>query len=177
MRMLLDLGAVDRDGVPPALEDILRGRVVSHRGIAEFLTRHRRRGRRGTCALHDALDANTIDGRPIDSLLEKRMALLVARHSLPDVEYHAVCAGYEVDFLVRGTKIVLECDGWSAHGADREQFEFDRERGPDLAAAGFIACHFTWTQITRNPARVASRIEAVIRTWAPERLMGTYASA
>ncbi len=111
-----------------------------------------------------------IDGRPIDSALEKRMARLVERYSLPDVEFHAVCAGYEVDFLVTGTTVVLECDGWSTHGADREQFEFDRERGHDLAAAGFIVMRFTWTQITRNPARVANRIDAVTRTWAPGRV-------
>lgn len=170
MRMLLDLGAVDSAGVPSALEEILRGRAVSHRGVAQFLDRHRGRGRHGTRALHRALDANMIDGRPIDSALEKRMARLVERYSLPDVEFHAVCAGYEVDFLVTGTTVVLECDGWSTHGADREQFEFDRERGHDLAAAGFIVMRFTWTQITRNPARVANRIEAVTRTWAPERV-------
>jgi very-short-patch-repair endonuclease len=165
MRMLLDLGAVDGRGVPSALDDILRSRIVSHRAVAEFVARHRKRGRHGTRALVAALDARTIDGDSIDSVLEHRMATLVRRHSLPPVEFHAICAGYEVDFLVVGTNIVLECDGWATHGADREQFEFDRERDHDLIAAGFLVLHFTWTQVTRNPARVAHRIAAAVQTW------------
>jgi hypothetical protein len=61
MRMLLDLGAVDRSGVAPALTEVLRSRVVSHRTIVAFLEAHRRRGRHGVCALARALDHATID--------------------------------------------------------------------------------------------------------------------
>ena len=119
-------------------------------------------------ALARALDANTIDGRPIDSALERRMRALLVRHGLPPCEFHAVCSGYEVDFLVSDTRIIIECDGWAVHGADAEQFEFDRQRGADLAAAGYVMVHVTWTQVTKQPARVAKRIEDVIRRWAPE---------
>lgn len=37
-------------------------------------------------------------------------------------------ASFEVDFLVCGTRVVIECDGHQVHGLDREQFEFDRIR-------------------------------------------------
>ena len=168
MRMLLDLGAVDRAGVGAALTEVLKTRVVSHRTVSQFLQEHRGRGRHGVRALTRALDANTIDGRPIDSALERRMRALLVRHGLPPCEFHAVCSGYEVDFLVSDTRIIIECDGWAVHGADAEQFEFDRQRGADLAAAGHVMVHVTWTQVTKQPARVAKRIEDVIRRWAPE---------
>ncbi|MCB0998368.1 MAG: DUF559 domain-containing protein [Acidimicrobiales bacterium] len=167
-RMLLDLGAVDRAGVVSALTEILRTRVVSHRSIAAFLTEHRGKGRHGVRALERALDAVTIDGRMTDSPLERRMHALLAAFRLPPCEFHAQCAGYEVDFRVSGTHIVIECDGWGVHGADPEQFDFDRRRGADLAAAGFVQIHVTWAQVTREPAQVARRIEAVIRQWAPD---------
>jgi len=170
MRMLLDLGAVDRAGVAPALSTVLRTRVVSHRTVSAFLQEHRRRGRHGVTALERALDANVIAGRPIDSEFERRTQALIDRFGLPPCEFHAVCAGYEVDFLVVGTMIVIECDGWAAHGADPEQFEFDRQRGADLAAAGYVTVHVTWAQVTRQPAQVARRIEAVVRRWAPHAL-------
>jgi len=71
-----------------------------------------------------------------------------------------------VDFLVIGTRIVLECDGWGSHGLDRDQFEFDRIRNDELLAAGYITSHFTWRQLTTHPSRVAARIRSVFDQWA-----------
>ncbi len=95
------------------------------------------------------------------------MAELIIRHRLPEVTFHAVVMGYEVDFLISGTRIVLECDGWGTHGLDRDQFEFDRVRNGELTAAGYIVMHFTWRQLTTNPESVALRIVEHVQRWAP----------
>ena len=42
--------------------------------------------------------------------------------------FHAVICGYEVDFWLIGTPVVLECDGWTWHGRQRSVFERTRSR-------------------------------------------------
>jgi very-short-patch-repair endonuclease len=78
------------------------------------------------------------------------------------MRFHPTIAGYEVDFLVVGTNVVIECDGWSTHGLDRDQFEFDRLRDADLVAAGFVVVHVTWRQLTQAPAAFVRRLRAVL---------------
>jgi very-short-patch-repair endonuclease len=95
------------------------------------------------------------------------MARLFVRHSLPAFEFHAVICGFEVDFLVVGTNVVFEVDGWTTHGLVRAQFERDRERDALLTEAGYVVQRFTWRQITRRPGWVAARISGLLATWAP----------
>ena len=49
--------------------------------------------------------------------------------------FHPRIVGYEPDFLVAGSRILIECDGWANHGLLRDAFESDRVRDADLAAA------------------------------------------
>lgn len=166
MRMLIDLGAVDPAAVQPAMMSILAARHASPIAIRAAFLRHARQGRNGITPMRRALESWMGEEVPPDSLLESKMAELVAAYRLPAVEFHAMVAGYEVDFLVVGTRIVLECDGWGSHGLDRDQFEFDRVRNAELLAAGFVTSHFTWRQLTSNPSRVAARIRSVFDQWA-----------
>ena len=166
MRMLIDLGAVDPTAVQPAMMSILASRSASPIAIRGAFLRHARKGRNGITPMRLALESWLGEEAPPDSLLETKMAELIAVYRLPAVEFHAMAAGYEVDFLVVGTRIVLECDGWGSHGLDRDQFEFDRLRNDDLLAAGYITSHFTWRQLTSNPARIAKRIRGVVDRWA-----------
>ena len=71
-----------------------------------------------------------------------------------------------------GTRIVIECDGWTTHGLDRDQFEFDRIRNVDLTAAGYVMVHITWRRLTTQPAKVAEQLWMVLREWAPELVAG-----
>ena len=61
--------------------------------------------------------------------------------------------GYEVDFWIIGSAVIIECDGWSAHGADHDQFEFDRIRDADLLSKGVITLRVTWRQTDENATR------------------------
>lgn len=167
MRTLIDLGAVDHAGVYDALIGMLSSRVASPTAIRSALVRHARKGRHGVSALRQALEQWLSEELPPDSQLEVALASLVDEFGLPPVLFHERVEGYEVDFRIGGTNIILECDGWGAHGLDRDQFEFDRIRNTELTAAGYVIVHFTWRQLSTDRAGVAQRIRNVVATWAP----------
>ena len=102
----------------------------------------------------------TADGKGLDSELERLMKNLVKRFELPPAEFHPVVLGYEIDFRVIGTSVLLECDGWESHDKRRHNFELDRKRRAELAAAGYVVVPFTWTMLKRQPQWVASMIRA-----------------
>ncbi|MEX0846632.1 MAG: DUF559 domain-containing protein [Ilumatobacteraceae bacterium] len=171
LRMLLDLGAVDPRGVAAALDHVITRRIASPASVRAFLARHRRQGRHGVGALERALRPWRIGNDDADSRLETRMDALVRRQRLPPMVFHPVIEGHEVDFLVVGTTVVIECDGHEFHGLDRHQFEYDRIRDADLIAAGYTVVRITWTEVTDHPGRVAARIRAVLQRWAPHVLV------
>lgn len=173
IRMLLDLGAVDPDGVEAAMIYVMQSKLASPVAIRGGLFRHARRGRRGIGPLRAALESWLDEELPPDSELEVAMATMIATHRLPAVQFHAIVAGFEVDFLVVGSYIVVECDGWESHGLNRDQFEFDRMRNAEILAAGFVIQHITWRQLKNAPDQVAERVRRIIRQWAPHLLVGT----
>lgn len=164
LRVLVDLGQVAPDAVPTALERFLLDGVVSRRAVQQVVARHGRRGRHGITALRGALDLWAIDDKPPDSVLELHMSRLLAQHLLPKATFHLRVLGYEGDFAIPNAGLILECDGWDAHGRDRNQFERDRARDVELVAAGWVVQRFTWIQITRRPAWVASMIAKALAT-------------
>jgi very-short-patch-repair endonuclease len=168
MRMLLDLGAVDETAVFDALISVLSSKVASPLAVQSALYRHSKRGRHGVTALRTALERWMDEELPPDSMLEALMAEFITTQGLPPVTFHALVEGFEVDFLIRDTRIVLEADGWSTHGLHRDQFEFDRIRDAVLSASGYVVIHFTWRQLRNEPAAVAGRIRKVIEQWYPE---------
>jgi very-short-patch-repair endonuclease len=167
LRTLVDLGAADPTGVDAALMRFVVDGYVTPRAVRAALVRHSQHGRHGVVALRDALDRWSLDDKPVDSDLEALMAEILDTFGLPSAEFHAHVGGYEVDFWIRDSNVVVECDGWSSHGADREQFEFDRVRDADLLARGVITQRVTWRQMVRSPRSVARRIEATLAEWSP----------
>jgi len=114
------LGAVEPDAVPGAVGHVVTTSIASPAALWSAIARHQRRGRPGVPALRSAFVEWVLDGEPVDSILEPAMRGLLARHGLPPVEFHAGLAGYEVDFRIIDSPIVLECDGWTSHGVDRQ---------------------------------------------------------
>ncbi|MEP7202508.1 MAG: hypothetical protein ABI894_07865 [Ilumatobacteraceae bacterium] len=168
LRTLVDLGAVDASGVDAALLRFVVDGYVTPRAVRAALVRHSQHGRHGVVALRQALDRWSLDDKPADSDLEALMGDLLTTFGLPRAEFHAIVHGYEVDFWIVGSNVVIECDGWTAHGADHAQFEFDRIRDADLLAKGVITQRVTWRQMVRTPRAVAARIEATLAEWSPE---------
>jgi very-short-patch-repair endonuclease len=165
LRTLCDLGAVDRAAVHGALGHALTTKMVTLAAIEATLGRHARRGRAGIVALRSAIDGWSVDSRPADSVLEPAMRRLIARHSLPAVDFHARVAGWEVDFRFVGTPVIVECDGWTYHGLRRDQFERDRIRDAELISQGWVILRFSYRSITSHGATVARRIRAALVTW------------
>jgi hypothetical protein len=167
LRTLVDLGAVDPEGVDAALARFVMDGLVTPRAVRAALVRHSQHGRHGVVALREALDRWSIGEKPVDSDLEALMGEILATFDLPPAEFHAIVGGYEVDFHVVGSCVVIECDGWSSHGLDHEQFEYDRFRDADLVGKGFITVRVTWRMMTSSPRVAARRIEAALTKWSP----------
>lgn len=171
LRTLCDLGACDGASVPGAVGHVLSSGLASVGAIDQALARHSARGRHGVVALRDALHAWQLDGKPADSVLEPAFRRLLRDFDLPPATFHPVLEGYEVDFLIRDTPLVVECDGWASHGLVREQFQKDRERDAALVAAGYVVVRLTYRDIIHRRAHAARRIDAVLRRWAPQSLV------
>jgi very-short-patch-repair endonuclease len=92
------------------------------------------------------------------SELEERFLQLCADHGLPRPETNARIEGYEVDFVWRGKRLIVEVDGYAYHRSP-SSFEADRERDVVLKLAGWTVLRFTWAQITRRPAWVARALD------------------
>ena len=165
LRMLCDLGAVDPTAVVAAVGHVVTNRLASAAALDSAIRVHGRRGRPGVPALRAALEEWVIDGKALDSELERRMKVLSKQHRLPPWQFHAIIMGYEVDFWFVGTPIVLECDGWEFHDKRRERFERDRKRDAELTAAGYITVRFTFTMLTRQPKWVVAMVRTALARW------------
>lgn len=158
LRWTCDLAAVDLPGLAPALDVVFTRGFASPTALMKAARVHSRQGRAGVPALRDALAEWIVDGKPADSKLEPKMRRLLSDFGLPPAQFHAWIAGHEVDFWIVDTRVVLECDGWDAHGKTRRQFERTNDRNSDLIARGYLPIPFTWHQLTKRRALIAQRI-------------------
>ena len=165
LRMLCDLGACDAAALPGAVGHVLASNLATWGALDRAIARHSERGRHGIVAFRNALQDWTIDAKPAASVLELTMRRFLDAFRLPAAEFHPIIAGYEVDFRLIGTNIVIECDGWITHGMNRDQFEYDRDRDADLLAAGYTVVRVTYRSIAQRRARTAERIRRVYEQW------------
>ncbi|MDX6674338.1 MAG: hypothetical protein QOH11_1756 [Solirubrobacteraceae bacterium] len=123
------------------------------------------RGRRGAGILRSLLADAGVDGITRSELEERFLALCRAA-SLPPPEVNtrieANGATYEVDFLWRAQRLVVETDGWGPHHT-RDTFEADRRRDAALLVAGLQLVRFTWRQVSREPSTVASTVFSLLQ--------------
>jgi very-short-patch-repair endonuclease len=104
------------------------------------------------------------DGEPdlTRSKLERRFLRLCSRHRFPRPEVNARVGPFEVDFLWRDRGLIIETDGWQAHGG-RLAFEDDRARDVDLKLLGDEVVRFTHRQVMEQPRAVAEKVGALLR--------------
>jgi very-short-patch-repair endonuclease len=111
-----------------------------------------------------AIRALLADGlTPTRSPPERRLLELIKDAGLPRPCTNAPLGPYEVDLLFPDQRLVVEVDGFAAHGT-RRAFERDRARDADLAAAGYVVLRFTARQIEHAPATVVARLAAALAT-------------
>jgi very-short-patch-repair endonuclease len=124
----------------PELERVL-ARYPSHPGAARLKTVLKRQG--GPAFTR--------------SEAERRMLALVRQAQLPVPATNVPLHGFNVDFLWREQRLVVEIDGFEFHG-DRLAFERDRARDAKLVALGFRVIRFTWPQLNEQPLLVIGRL-------------------
>lgn len=117
-------------------------------------------GRR-TQALRAILDAEQRSTTFTRSELEERFLALVRRGRLPEPEVNARLYGYEVDFLWRAQRRVIEVDGYAYHST-RQAATRDRRKDNDLELAGFPVTRFTGDQVTNEPQETLERARRVV---------------
>ncbi|HEX7117454.1 MAG TPA: DUF559 domain-containing protein [Longimicrobiales bacterium] len=158
-RTLLDLAGVAgvRELERAAARAERRG-LVDRAQARALLARYPRR--QGTGALAALLDGGT----PLAltrSEAEERFLGLVRKGQLRLPEANVVVDGYEVDFLWRTERLIVEVDGFAYH-ASPQAFERDRRRDAVLGARGFHVLRVTWKQMDREPEAVLVRLAQML---------------
>lgn len=157
-RTILDVAATSR---PDQVERMLREadflRVDDATGVDALLGRYPKRP--GTRALRKARERIRDSTGRTRSEMEERFKALVLKASLPTPEVNATLELGETtiqpDFLWRDQRLIVELDGWQAHGT-KAAFEADRARDRAATRAGFRVIRATWTQLPATRDDVAA---------------------
>src|SRR3954465_5528955 len=91
------------------------------------------------------------------STLEDEFLALCRSHGIEEPEANVPIDGYEVDFLWRAAKVVVEVDSMRYHHT-LTAFHDDRAKANALTAACYRVFRFTDRQIQLEPETVASRL-------------------
>lgn len=95
------------------------------------------------------------------SVLEALMLELCVRHGIERPGVNVRIEGYEVDFLWRRARLIVETDGHRHHGT-RTAFERDRDRDAHLTMLDYRVVRVTYRQVTRRPDAVARTIKVIL---------------
>lgn len=160
-RALLDIAElVSERELERALDEGLVSRVVRVAEVTDVLSRAT--GRHGAPLLAGVLDRRS--GPTITrSEAEEKLLALIGAAQLPHPEVNVRVHGFEVDFLWREQRVVVEVDGYRYH-ASRSAFERDRAKGAKLTAAGLNVMRVTWLQMDEESHAVIARLaQALVR--------------
>jgi very-short-patch-repair endonuclease len=168
-RTILDLGAVvSRSIVERAMDGALHRRLTSLDKLQEVLEVAGGPGRAGTATLRALLFGRDPRSAPPESLLEARLAKVLAASSLPaPVPQHPVREGSRLvarlDFAWPDHLVALEADGYRHHGS-AAAWARDVSRDNRLVARGWRVLHVTWEDVMKRPEQVVRSVAAALRT-------------
>jgi very-short-patch-repair endonuclease len=120
-----------------------------------------RPGRPGNGLLTRVLSEHRAGSTLTRSELEELFLAMCKRYHLPSPDVNSFVGGYEVDFVWRKQRLVVETDGLAAHGT-RHAFERDRLRDLELTAAGWRVVRITHARLSREPQAVAEQLSRLL---------------
>lgn len=82
---------------------------------------------------------------------------LFRAHGIRPPEVNPKIGRWEVDFLWREERVVVEADTWTYHRGS-VAFQADHDRDLDLRAAGYAVHRFTDWQVEKEPNRVVADV-------------------
>jgi very-short-patch-repair endonuclease/predicted transcriptional regulator of viral defense system len=159
-RTLLDLaGAIPEQQLTRTFEQADRLDLLDLRAIHDVCLRGR--GRAGLGVLLRLLADQTGSAPATRSELERLFVDFCQEHRLPRPQLNALVAGFEVDALWPGKRLIVELDSFAFHKT-RGAFERDRERDAALLIAGYRVLRFTHRRLQRDQAAVAATLRAAL---------------
>ena len=94
---------------------------------------------------------------------ERILSRLLKAADLPQPLINHPIGRYRADFAWPAKKLIVEFDGYAAHG-HRAAFHHDRRRNAERTAQGYSVMQVTWRQLTDEPTAVVARIAAALAT-------------
>jgi hypothetical protein len=165
-RTQLDLAeVVNRRALERAYDQAEILELFDLRALHDQLARNK--GRHAIPYVRAILDDHPSGTTATWSELEERFLALMRSAGAPEPEVNAWVVpddgepAIRVDFIWRARGLIVETDGHRFH-ATRRAFETDRRRDQRLTLAGWRVVRVTWGQLTREPARVAELMMALL---------------
>jgi very-short-patch-repair endonuclease len=156
-RIIADLAATEpAREVEHAFQEALYRRIVTAAAVAGVV--HRQPRRRGAPVIRALLDNPALTRSDRERALLKLLAQAQLPKPLTNIRLH----GYLVDAYWPQQRLVLEFDGWQAHG-HRRAFDRDRKRDQIMLANGLRAMRVTDRHLVHEPVALAARIAMALR--------------
>lgn len=165
-RTAFDLaGVVTAARLERDVDDLIHRGVCTTRQLHQVFFALARRGRRGTVAMRERLEAMGEDYIPPATELERRGRRLIEEAGLPKPRYEVHLGDAEwigrVDLLWDLQRVIVELDSERFHGSALAR-RADRERDNRLMAAGWRVLRITWHDLTERPDQVVRWIRGAL---------------
>jgi hypothetical protein len=136
---------------------------------------HRGRRRRGVARLRLVVGSLHPQTRRTRGELERLFLAMCISTGLPHPEVNVwldVPGGrpLQADFLWRDARLIVEADSREFHDT-ASAFEYDRKREQRFQLASWRVSRCTWSQVEREPQRLAMTIRALLAQAIPDRLV------
>lgn len=163
-RTLLDLAEVrPRHEVEKAINEGEHQRLLDTLSLADVVERHP--GKRGIAKVRGILAEARIGVDVTRSEFEDAFLRFIRRSRLPRPAVNAPVdtarRTYECDMVWRDRRLIVELDGYGAHGT-RRRFEDDRARDRALRVAGWQVVRVTPRQLRRERAALRADLASLL---------------
>ena len=156
-RTICDLAATESaHATEHAFQEALYREIVTVKALAAVLAREPTR--RGAPTIRRLIS----DPRLTRSEKERRLLKLIAAAQLPKPLTNVPLHGYKADMYWPSHGLVVEFDGWQAHG-HRHAFESNRKRDQVMVAHGIRVLRVTDRHLEDEPIAVVARIAQALR--------------